>query len=157
MKAQERDLPATVVLARNITDLPARLLLDVQKLISGVMIALLQVARDTQIKQCDNLGGEHMGRDIRVESKHLVYRGSKSSDLMMAFDLFFSHFPRRNIKDGVFYSVNLSKKEMKQVIDFVSENIASKSKLYKDASMLEKLTNIYIRMMPDELVEVTVW
>lgn len=98
-----------------------------------------------------------MGRDIRVESKHLVYHGSKSSDLMTAFDLFFSHFPRRDIKDGVFYSVHLSKKEMKQVIDFVSENIASKSKLYKDAALLERLTDIYIRMMPDELVEVTAW
>lgn len=98
-----------------------------------------------------------MGRDIRVESKHLAYHGSKSSDLMLAFDLFFSRFPRRDTRDSVFYSVNLSKKEMKQLIDFVSENIASKSKLYKDASILEKLTNIYIRMMPDELVEVTVW
>lgn len=51
-----------------------------------------------------------MGRDIRVESKHLAYHGSKSSDLMLAFDLFFSRFPRRDTRDSVFYSVNLSKK-----------------------------------------------
>ena len=98
-----------------------------------------------------------MGRDIRVESKHLIYRGSKSSDLIMAFDLFFSNFPRRDTGDGIFYSVNLSKKELKQVIDFVSENIVSNSKLDKDAYILEQLTNVYIRMMPNELVEVTVW
>lgn len=98
-----------------------------------------------------------MGRDIRVESKHFCYRGSKSSDLLMIFDLFFSHFPRREIKDGVFYSVKLSKKEMKQVIEFVNENIVSKSKLYKDVCILEQLTNIYIRMMPNDFVEVTVW
>lgn len=99
-----------------------------------------------------------MGRDIRVESKHLVYHGSKSSDLIMAFDLFFLQFPRRGIGDGIFYSINLSKKEMKQVIDFVAENIVSNSKLYKNASMLlEQLTNIYIRMMPNDSVEVTVW
>lgn len=98
-----------------------------------------------------------MGRDIRVESKHLVYRGSKSSDLMLAFDLFFSRFPRRGTGDGVFYSVNLSKKEMEQVIDFVHKNIVSNSKLYKDAILLEQLTNIYIRMMPNDFVEVTVF
>ena len=98
-----------------------------------------------------------MGRDIRVESKHLVYRGSKSSSLLMAFDLFFSHFPRCDTGDGVFYSVNLSKKEMKQVIDFVDKDIVSNAKLYKDAIVLEQLTNIYTRMMPNDFVEVTVW
>ena len=98
-----------------------------------------------------------MGRDIRVESKHLVYHGSKSSDLIMAFDLFFSHFPRCDTGDGLFYSVNLSKKEMAQVIDFVNKNIVSNSKLYKDARVLEQLTNIYMRMMPNDFVEVTVW
>lgn len=98
-----------------------------------------------------------MGRDIRVESKHLAYHGSKSSDLIMAFDLFFSRFPRRDTGDGVFYSVNLSKKEMKQVIDFVDKNMVSNSKLYKDALLLEKLTNIYVRMMPNDFVEVTVF
>lgn len=95
-----------------------------------------------------------MGRDIRVESKHLAYHGSKSSDLMLAFDLFFSRFPRRDTRDSVFYSVNLSKKEMKQLIGFVND-MASNSKFYQDALLLEKLTNIYIRMMPNEFVEVT--
>lgn len=95
-----------------------------------------------------------MGRDIRVESKHLAYHGSKSSDLMLAFNLFFSRFPRRDTRDSVFYSVNLSKKEMKQLIDFVND-MASNSKFYQDALLLEKLTNIYIRMMPNEFVEVT--
>lgn len=95
-----------------------------------------------------------MGRDIRVESKHLAYHGSKSSDLMLAFDLFFSRFPRRDTRDSIFYSVNLSKKEMKQLIDFVND-MASNSKFYQDALLLEKLTNIYIRMMPNEFVEVT--
>lgn len=95
-----------------------------------------------------------MGRDIRVESKHLVYRGSKSSDLLMAFDLFFSYFPRYDIDDGVFFNVNLSKKEMKQVLDFVKNN----SKFYRDANeLLEQLNNIYIRMMPSDFVEVAVW
>lgn len=98
-----------------------------------------------------------MGRDIRVESKHIAYQGSKSSDLLMAFDLFFLHFPRRDTGDGVFYSVNLSKKEMEQVIDFVDKNIVSNSKLCKDAILLEQLTNIYIRMTPNDFVEVTVW
>lgn len=95
-----------------------------------------------------------MGRDIRVESKHLAYHGSKSSDLMLAFGLFFSRFPRRDTRDSIFYSVNLSKKEMKQLIDFVND-MASNSKFYQDALLLEKLTNIYIRMMPNEFVEVT--
>lgn len=95
-----------------------------------------------------------MGRDIRVESKHLAYHGSKSSDLMLAFNLFFSRFPRCDTRDSVFYSVNLSKKEMKQLIDFVND-MASNSKFYQDALLLEKLTNIYIRMMPNEFVEVT--
>lgn len=95
-----------------------------------------------------------MGRDIRVESKHLAYHGSKSSDLMLAFDLFFSRFPRRDTRDSIFYSVNLSKKEMKQLIDFVND-MASNSKFYQDALLLEKFTNIYIRMMPNEFVEVT--
>jgi hypothetical protein len=95
-----------------------------------------------------------MGRDIRVESKHLVYRGSKSSDLLMAFDLFFLHFPRCDIGDGIFFNVNLSKKEMKQVLDFVKNN----SKVYRDSSeLLEQLNNIYIRMMPSDFVEIAIW
>ena len=43
---------------------------------------------------------------------------------------------------------------MKQLIDFVND-MASNSKFYQDALLLEKLTNIYIRMMPNEFVEVT--
>ena len=95
-----------------------------------------------------------MGRDIRVESEHLVYHVSKSSDLIMAFDLFFSHFPRRDTGDGIFYNVNLSKKEMKQVLDFVKNN----GNFYRNADeLLEQLNNIYIRMMPNDSVEVAVW
>lgn len=100
------------------------------------------------------LGGEYMGRDIRVESKHFVYRGSKSSDLIMAFDLFFMYFPRCDIGDGIFFNVKLSRKEMKQVLDFVKRNIT----FYKDADeLLEQLNNIYVRMMPSDFVEVAIW
>ena len=99
-----------------------------------------------------------MGRDIRVESKHFVYRGSKSSDLLMAFDFFFSHFPRYDIGDGMFFNVNLSKKEMKQVLDFVEKDVIHNSKVYRDADeLIEQLNNIYIRMMPDDIVEVEIW
>lgn len=95
-----------------------------------------------------------MGRDIRVESKHLVYHGSKSSDLIVAFDLFFSHFPRCDIGDDIFFNVYLSRKEMKQVLDFVKKDAA----FYRDADeLLEKLNNIYVRMMPSDFVEVAIW
>lgn len=95
-----------------------------------------------------------MGRDIRVESKHLVYNGSKSSDLLMAFDLFFSYFSRCDIGDDIFFNVNLSRKEMRQVLDFVKKDTA----FYMDADeLLEKLNNIYIRMMPSDFVEVAIW
>lgn len=95
-----------------------------------------------------------MGRDIRVESKHLVYRGSKSSDLIMAFDLFFSHFPEYDIGDGIYYNINLSRNDMKRVLDFIKNN----SKFYRNADeLLEKMNNIYIRMMPNDFVEIDIW
>lgn len=99
-----------------------------------------------------------MGRDIRVESKQLVYRGSKSSDLIMAFDRFFAHFPRCDMDDGIFFDVKLSWKEMGQVLDFIKEDVATNRKLYRHADvLLEQMNNIYIRMMPGDFVEVAVW
>lgn len=62
-----------------------------------------------------------MGRDIRVESKHFIYCGSKSSDLLMAFDLFLAHFPRHNIEDSIYFDVSFSRKEFGQVLKFVKE------------------------------------
>ena len=94
-----------------------------------------------------------MGRDIRIESKHFVYSGSKSSDLLMAFDLFFSHFPEYNTEDGVYFNIDLSRSDMKRVLDFVRNN----SGIYRDADeLLEKINNIYIRMMPNDFVEVDI-
>lgn len=94
-----------------------------------------------------------MGRDIRVESKHFVYRGSKSSDLLMAFDLFFSHFPEYDTEDGIYFNIDLSRSDMKRVLDFVRNN----SGIYRDADeLLEKINNIYIRMMPNDFVEVDI-
>lgn len=94
-----------------------------------------------------------MGRDIRVESKHFVYSGSKSSDLIMAFDLFFSHFPEYNTEDGIYFNIDLSRSDMKRVLDFVRNN----SGIYRDVDeLLEKINNIYIRMMPKDLVEVDI-
>ena len=99
-----------------------------------------------------------MGRDIRVESKHFVYRGSKSSDLIILFDRFFMNFPKYNINDDIYYTVNLSRKEMKQVLDFIEDDIVLNSKLYRDANeLLERMNNIYIRMMPKDFVEIAVW
>ena len=94
-----------------------------------------------------------MGRDIRVESKHFSYYGSKSSDLLMAFDLFFSYFPRRDIEDSIFFNVNLSRKEFKQVVGFVEKNIKF---FRKPEELLEKLGNIYVRMMPKDFVEISI-
>lgn len=94
-----------------------------------------------------------MGRDIRVESKHLVYYGTKSSDLIMAFDLFFSYFPRCDIGDDIFFNVNLSRSEMNQLLDFVKDNTT----FYRDVDeLLERLNNIYIRMIPTDFVEVSI-
>lgn len=99
-----------------------------------------------------------MGRDIRVESKHLVYRGSKSSDLIISFDRFFMNFPKYNIGDGIYYTVSLSRKEMKQVLDFIEDDIVLNSKLYRNANeLLERMNNIYIRMMPKDFVKIAVW
>ena len=99
-----------------------------------------------------------MGRDIRVESKHLVYRGSKSSDLIILFDRFFMNFPKYNINDDIYYTVNLSRKEMKQVLDFIEDDVVLNSKLYRNANeLLERMNNIYIRMMPKDFVEIAVW
>lgn len=96
-----------------------------------------------------------MGRDIYVESKHFDYYGSKSSDLIMAFDRFFSKFPKYNTDVVGYYDVRLSRKEMKQVLEFVKDDILSNSKLYRNADeLLEKMDNICIRMMPNDFVKV---
>ena len=98
-----------------------------------------------------------MGRDIRVESKHFVYRGSKSSDLITLFDRFFMNFPKYNINDGIYYTVNLSRNEMKQVLDFIEDDIVLNSTLYRDVNeLLERMNNIYVRMMPKDFVEIAV-
>lgn len=95
-----------------------------------------------------------MGRDIRVESKHFVYCGSKSSDLLMVFDLFLAHFPRHNIEDSIYFDVSFSRKEFGQVLKFVKEN----GFLFKDRDgLLEKLDNIYTRLTPKDFVEVSIW
>ena len=94
-----------------------------------------------------------MGRDIRVESKHFVYSGSKSSDLLMAFDIFFSHFPEYDTEDGIYFNIDLSRSDMKRVLDFVRNN----SGIYRDVDrLLEKINNIYIRMMQNDIVEVDI-
>ncbi len=99
-----------------------------------------------------------MGRDIRVESKHFVYRGSKSSDLLIAFDHFFSYFPRYDVGDGMFFAVNLSKKDMKQVLDFVEKGNVSNGRVYRNADeLIEQLNSIYICMTPNDIVEVEMW
>lgn len=99
-----------------------------------------------------------MGRDIRVESKHLVYRGSKSSDLIMAFDRFFAYHPKYDIGDGIFFDVILARKEVRQALDFIKDDVALNGELYRNADvLLEQIHNIYIRMMPRDFVEVAVW
>jgi hypothetical protein len=102
-----------------------------------------------------------MGRDIYVESKHLNYYGSKSSDLIMAFDRFFWKFPKHSTSedeyfdDDGYYCVKLSKKEIGQVVEFIKDDISLNSKLYRNADeLLERINNIYIRMMPNDFVEV---
>ena len=49
-----------------------------------------------------------MGRDIYVESKHLSYSGSKSSDLIMAFDRFLYKFPQYSKGVIGYYDITLS-------------------------------------------------
>lgn len=102
-----------------------------------------------------------MGRDIYVESKHLGYSGSKSSDLIMAFDRFFLKFPKHNIGEDEYYDscgyydIKLSRKEVGQVMEFVKDDISLNSKLYRNPDeLLERINNIYIRMMPKDFVEV---
>ncbi len=98
-----------------------------------------------------------MGRDIRVESKHFVYYGSKSSDLIMAFDRFFVHHPRFDVSDEIFFSVNLSRKEMNDALTFIKDDVVVNRRLYRDADVLiERMNNIYIRMMPGDLVEIAI-
>ena len=96
-----------------------------------------------------------MGRDIYVESKHFDYYGSKSSDLIMAFDRFFCKFPKYTNGEATYYDTKLSRKEMKQALEFVKDDILSNRKFYRNADeLLEKMNNIYIRMMPNDFVEV---
>lgn len=96
-----------------------------------------------------------MGRDIYVESKHFDYYGSKSSDLIIAFDRFFWKFPKYKVGEIGYYNANLSKKEMGQVLEFVKDDASFNNKLYRNAEeLLEKINNIYIRMMPNDFVKV---
>lgn len=101
-----------------------------------------------------------MGRDIYVESKHFNYYGSKSSDLIMAFDRFFWKFPKHITSedeycDNGYYCFKLSRKEIEQVMEFIKDDISLNSKLYRRADeLIEQINNIYIRMMPKDIVEV---
>ena len=96
-----------------------------------------------------------MGRDIYVESKHFEYYGSKSSDLIMAFDRFFWKFPKYKTEDDGYYDAKLSRKEMSQALEFIKEDVLLNSKLYRHADeLLERMNNIYIRMMPDDFVDI---
>lgn len=102
-----------------------------------------------------------MGRDIYVKSKHVDDYGSKSSDLIMAFDRFFWKFPKCDISedeyfdDDGYYCVKLSMKEMGQVMEFIKDDISLNSKLYRNADeLLERINNIYVHMMPNGFVEV---
>ena len=62
------------------------------------------------------------------------------------------------LNDDIYYTVNLSRKEMKQVLDFIEDDIVLNSKLYRDVNeLLERMYNIYIRMMPKDFVEIAVW
>lgn len=96
-----------------------------------------------------------MGRDIYVESKHLEYYGSKSSDLIMAFDRFVWNFHRYSKDDCGYYDLILSRKDMSQALEFIKSDISLNSKLYRNADeLLERMNNIYIRMMPNDFVKV---
>lgn len=99
-----------------------------------------------------------MGRDIRVESKCFIYHGSKSSDLIMAFDRFFMKYPKYNPGRFGYYNVNLSRKQMQQALEFIKEDTSLNNGLYRNANeLLEKMNNIYIRMTPGDSVEIEVW
>lgn len=96
-----------------------------------------------------------MGRDIYVESKHFEYYGSKSSDLIMAFDRFISKFPKYSKGKIGYYDVKLSRKDMSKVLEFIESDISLNSKLYRNADeLLERMNNIYIRMTPNDFVKV---
>ena len=101
-----------------------------------------------------------MGRDIYIKSKYVDDYGSKSSDLIMAFDRFFWKFPKCDISedeyfDDGYYCVKLSMKEMWQVMEFIKDDISLNSNLYRNADkLLERVNNIYVNMMPNDLVEV---
>lgn len=100
-----------------------------------------------------------MGRDIRVESKHFRYCGSKSSDLLMLFDYFFMEFPEYQPEDYDYSWCDtiLSRYEMEKVLEFAKKDVKARSTLYRDGNeLIEKLNNIYIRMMPDDVVEVVI-
>ena len=96
-----------------------------------------------------------MGRDIYVDSKHLNYYGSKSSDLIMAFDRFLWKFPYYNNGESTYYDITLSRKDMGQFLEFIKDDVSLNSELYKNADeLLERMNNVYIRMMPDDFVRV---
>ena len=94
-----------------------------------------------------------MGRDIRVESKHFVYRGSKSSDLLMAFDLFFAYHPEYSTSGECCFDIELSRTDMKRVLDFIEV----RSQFYREPEeLLERMNNIYVRMMPLDTVQISI-
>lgn len=96
-----------------------------------------------------------MGRDIYVEYGHFDYYGSKSSDLIMAFDRFFCEFPQYVAGDAIYYETKLSKEEMGQALEFIKEDISLNSKLYRHADeLLERMNNVYTNMMPNDFVEI---
>lgn len=96
-----------------------------------------------------------MGRDIYVESKHFSYNGSKSSDLIMAFDRFLWKFPQYSKGEVGYYDITLSRKDMSQVMEFIKDDVSLNSKFYRNSDeLLERMNNIYIRMMPNDFVEV---
>lgn len=96
-----------------------------------------------------------MGRDIYVECGELDYYGSKSSDLIMAFDRFFVEFPQYSAGETTYYHTKLSKNEMSKALEFIKEDVALNSKLYRNADEpLERMNNIYLYMMPNDFVEV---
>jgi hypothetical protein len=96
-----------------------------------------------------------MGRDIYVESKHFGYYGSKSSDLIMAFDRYFWKFPKYSTGGVGYYNVKLSRKEMKQALEFIKDDTSLNGKLYRNVDeLLERINNVYISMTPNDFVKV---
>ena len=73
----------------------------------------------------------------------------------MAFDRFIWKFPNYNNGEVGYYDIALSRKAMSQVLEFIKDDVSLNSKLYRNADeLLEKMNNIYIRMMPSDVVEV---